>query len=192
MGTRKWCSNYMVMNDDLIIAWTEKCGSSTIRRTLTPHARHRNIRAPWVLTQKEKRGTLRVILVVRHPLERLLSAWNFFMTTQGELPVPIKKSLGFIEFLEHIVDKRYYNNYHWIPQSQRHTHDGRLVPNRLVPLERLNELLRDELGYEPQLQNVYGGKVSLDDFDIPEDLMYKIRERYEGDYELYNAAVADW
>lgn len=192
MPTRKWCSNYMVLDDDTIIAWTEKCGSSTLRRTLSPHVRIKNLGAPKVLQMREENDKLQVILVVREPMARLLSCWNFFMTTQGELPVPIKKPLTFIEFLEHVVDRRHYNNYHWIPQTQRHTHNGEWVPTRLVPLEHLSEFLVTELGFEPKLQNVYGGKVSLEDFDIPADLMEKVRERYAEDFKLYEAAVADW
>jgi hypothetical protein len=82
----------------------------------------------------------RVICFLRHPIERLISAYRWFNYTEGwqrDMPFYGKKCTweGFVDSV--LNGDR---NRHWLPQSELLSHGNHFVPTEVYRFEDINEL----------------------------------------------------
>ena len=108
-----------VIPNQLIITTTEKVGYTSIAKAVK--------RSPRIPEAEIPSHPARVRLYLRHPIERLRSAWSFF-TDSNYFPDPDGDPTGarmpampFERFIDQVLDEG-YSNVHWAPQLAQHKH----------------------------------------------------------------------
>lgn len=138
---KQWSHNYVLLSDDRAIAYSLKVASTSIRRSLNPTHPIGPVGAPTVAENPHRR----VILFVRHPIDRLVSVWRHFCHSlpknKGIEPLghlglahntPLDKVLEIS--LEHF-------NPHWGSQYIEHSFwDGRFLPNECYRFDHIGEI----------------------------------------------------
>lgn len=168
----------------MITGYSLKAGSTTIMKSLgVPRAHIGQFEA----LKHAERG-LKVRLFVRHPLDRLVSAWKFF-TTVGTSYIKaildrdpkahnrlMARDCGFEEWAD--IALKWYNP-HWYPQTEYHTtKEGLFVPTDVYELSYLSKTKMNSTRHEPW-EFYYEGN--------PE-LRAKIEDMYINDIVLYELA----
>ena len=110
------------------------------------------------------------IIFVRHPLDRLESAYKLFMPTD-------RYSSSYEEFVDNVLSGD--ENWHWLPQHDWHTVDGSLVPDICYKFENINLILYGL----PTLNTSNSIKIATF-YRYDELLSY-----YEKDLELYRSSI---
>lgn len=152
---------YIPHSVGLIIGVCPKAGSTSLRNDLhVPGTRPLSITA----VQELKKSFWRVVGVVRDPIDRFESCWNFFQYKHnGDFPAGQFKSIE--DFTDQVLDG--LENPHWLPQAQQLTECQSFVNLETFPLinhENKNEHIErasfrlDELrAYYKEDFNLRGG-----------------------------------
>ena len=174
---RDWESTYILLRDGRILAYTEKCGSKSIRAHIKPIVETANIGAPTALKLREEGA--KVLLFVRDPLDRLVSAWTFFQ----------KQKMPFEKWLNIALTKP---DRHWRPQVEAHTWNGEFIPNRLYPLDLLTNywgnLFQGAHPMRPLNQTEHKDWAHYVN-QLSRDTIERVIERYVQDIDLYARVV---
>jgi hypothetical protein len=176
---------------------TLKCGATTICDILIGprHAQRsswQGIHEAWEATQRGHECHL----FVRHPLDRLVSAWKYFTTKHNTY---IKDILEFdADIHDRIQGNRPYRNIslpewweaasqvynkHWVVVTDYNTYKGEFVPDRLYPLEALGLATGKKLN-----------ATRHDSWESYYDkgLRDKVATHFEKDIELFEKAKEEW
>lgn len=180
--------SYILIPNRRVIAYSAKAGSTSIGRALSQYRKMPQAQAmDW-----RKRG-LPVVLFMRHPYERLVSAWWMFSTgARGH-------SRRFPTAFEDFVRKALHGKpdkeaYHWAPQTDYHTYNGTFLPTEVYPFDRISTLW-PFLGTNTRIQQLNAGRdrpswkplVNA----LPEDLQLGLTNYYSADMIHYNGSVAE-
>ena len=188
---------------DKILAYSLKVASTFLYAHVLGHVNNRGDRYKVTrLGQAEalraKENGTEVHLVVRHPLDRLVSNYVFWTKKANSYIKPINDASP----ADHSVimgdtnptieqwyeaSQRHYNA-HWEPQWDYHTTpDGVLVPTHIWPIESLSlKLMRSEEG-----KNESPRRGTWEDYYSPE-FRAAMEERYANDVRLYEQAKENW
>lgn len=125
----------------------------------------------------------RVITFLRHPIERLISAYRYFNFVEGW-----QKDMSFYgytapyeRFVDAVLDGE--RNRHWIQQSELLRHGRNFVPTEVYRFEDINEIWPKVIGIPLQRVNASNLK--------PVDQWYRRNELdnlYSEDLERWNSA----
>ncbi len=174
---------YGLRTDGRIVGWTPKC-ASTFLRTKPEHQK-----VVGIAEAAAHDGP--VVLIVRHPLDRLVSNWIFWTRvhkTRPHVEDPIaaetlgNKSTPFERWHE-VADRPECWNPHWVDQTELHTYEGKFVANTTLPWEVLSTLREDKVNATE--------RTAWQDYYTPE-FRAAMEERYLADVTLYEEALASW
>lgn len=167
----------------LVTAYSLKCGSSTIMRGA---GRTRAHIGQFEAAKYADQG-MTVELYVRHPLDRLASAWRWFTQVQTSF---IKAILEMCpqdhsvlmdrktEFEPWVRAALNHYNPHWYPQAEYHTTpEGILVPNLIKDIRHLGATKFNETVQRCSWEDLY-----------TEDLRKEMEDIYVNDVALYELA----
>lgn len=185
-------TNYGMTEKGWVVGWSLKCASTL----LTKSARIIRKLGIWEARQHADDGG-EVVLVVRHPLDRMVSNYVFWRTTNlaqlnglfinhpvNGMPIQLPEDLQGMTIEEfHGYCERKYNA-HWEDQSRYHSDDKGLVPNVLLPFEVLGTLRTEKVNASPR-------KGTWEDYFTPE-FRAEMEERFADDIALYERAQAEW
>lgn len=165
---------YYVQLDGSIIATTSKAGCTSVKLA-TPGGIQ--MRIP-IEEAAKRRNKVEILLYIRHPLDRLVSAWKYFTGSMlmpctyatVEDRVALNSEPSFDRWAR--IAMR-YNDEHWTSQVDYHTLDGLFVPNRVLPLEKM--------GGEIHNRTSHAGWLTYYTDWLEEEL----RERYRKDLVLW-------
>ena len=178
-----------------IIGITPKVASTTLFYVILRN--NNGVRKDWITQQAAVDSGLPVNLIVRDPLDRLVSGFHWFRDRHTTAIREVvdnsmddsKRLLGCDEYknigIEAWFDvaKRYYND-HWCPQSEYHSLDGNLVATKLWPLESL--LLRtthkEKATKRKPTEEYFKNKAFLNE----------VSDYYAADIELYARTKENW
>lgn len=136
-----------------------------------------------------------VHLIVRHPLDRLVSGWAFWTKKANSHMSDLYKENPTdhdILFKESTLEEwfdastRHYND-HWEPQARYHSRDGELVPNILWPLESLSFMPATN----PDLHNK-SPRESTEHYFKDKGFRKAVEDYYAADIELYEKSKEMW
>lgn len=185
-------TQYGLMPSGHVIGWSLKCASTLIVKSA------RIIRRLGIYEAREAADEGKdVLLVVRHPLDRLVSNYVFWRTTNAaavhglfynhpengpQIVLPDDKKLISIEEWYEFQERKY--NAHWADQAEYHSDAKGLVPNVLYPWEVLGTLQTIPVNASPR-------EGTWEDYFTPE-FREKMEERYADDLALYERALSEW
>lgn len=138
--------------DGCIIATTSKAGCTTVKLG-TPGGIQDRMMIDEAL-RRRKKGT-EVILYLRHPYHRMVSAWKYFTREGRFLPRTymtdeeeqiINNAPSFPGWLS-VASK--YNDEHWTGQVDYHTLDGEFVPSRVIALTFMSDRFNRHENHQP-------------------------------------------
>lgn len=167
-----------------IHAYSLKVGSGTLLTSLPQPRNH------MCQPEVHSAGTkgLPVHMYVRHPLDRMVSAWSWFTQKQtsyikpildmspGDHKVLMDRKTPFDVWVNAAL--RHYNP-HWYPQVEYHsTREGELVPSVIKTLDCIGPTKMHETKHAPW-EDVYEGHEALKDY---------LEDIYYNDIALYNLA----
>lgn len=179
-----------------------KCAGSAIRSALgEPKYRRRHL--PWWVyktANKKKFDNYYKFAVVRNPVERLLSGYNYFLAggnANEDLVVAnrLKEYSGFSEFVLKGLRHGFYI-YHPIfrPQSYYLTdYSGQVMVDYVARYENLREhytSLADTLGLDLILDEVNVSKIKQDTGSLSSEVMECIYELYAHDFQCFGYDTA--
>ena len=137
------------------------------------------------------------LAVIRHPLDRIVSAYEFFCHTRVELPfndgmkvLGYKREMTFDEFLEHLLEN-YEKNVH--TQKQVDFIGGQEI-DYLIPIEKLAEFwptIEKEFNL-PALSEKHANRSAVEKpwaSYYTEESRAKAEHVFKEDVELYNLAL---
>jgi hypothetical protein len=189
-------TTYAIHADGTVIGRTQKAASTLI------YAHVKHLRRCGIAEAAAARDLgYDVILVVRHPLDRLVSNYVFWCAENREgfqgimgrdngpgddqpVKVPaveLLKDLTIEEF-QALIDQKY--DPHWVDQSVYHSYEGKLVPNVLLPWEVLPTLRTSVVN--PSLR-----EGTWEDYYTPE-FRLAMEERYLSDIAMHVMATETW
>lgn len=177
---------YHRVDENLIIASTPKAGTTSINRALKGLPRPMKQRV-FKLSQADP--AIEVALFVRHPIERLVSAWYMIChQNRGSFPNTFE---GFIE--RALSKVRQNMDEHWIPQSDYHSYQGKFLPTQLYRFEDINRAwpaLVTERGRELGWHNKASGRPDWRElvYDLPVETQARVQRYYADDLKLYEDA----
>lgn len=124
--------SYYVALNGKILGYSPKVASSSIRRV------QGTVSVRQAVARKRKSEGIDIVLFVRHPFERVVSAWHMLSRDGVYSDLPADLAV-FDKFVEYIL-RRSVNAYavHWIPQYQIHTYEAEFLPNRVFRLEGID------------------------------------------------------
>lgn len=197
------CHYFLRKGGKAVIGYTLKCASTFV----VSACQGVNKIGIYEAYQFKKKGA-DVALVVRHPLDRMVSNYVFWTTTnlqqignllgnevrRNELTLPSKfstgtrvslqtddiKALTFEEFYE--LTQMIWNP-HWADQTYMHTYGDELVPNLLYPMHAL------ALCKAPKKNATHHAQ--WESYFTPE-FREKMEERWKDDIALYEKACEEW
>lgn len=178
-------TQYLVREDGIVIGYSLKCASTFIMKCAKAVTRCGVVEAEKAITEGRD-----VVLVVRHPLDRLVSNYIFWRTVnKGGLPPDIQgpdravmtaPETTIEEWYE--ASQRHYNP-HWVDQTIYHSIDGELVPNVVLPFDVLGTLRAKPINATT--------RTAWPDYFTP-DFREAMEARYRDDVALYERALATW
>ena len=136
--------------------------------------------------------------VVRHPYSRMISEFYWRPKSQIKHFPNLKHSHNFIQFLRRVkifVQKKHYNisvfHDHFIPQYEFLTIDNKLVVDKLIYFDKLDEQfidVKDKLAKHNSLPKLQSSPYSSKDYNTiltpkAKELIYDI---YKIDFEFFN------
>ncbi len=141
------------------------------------------------------RRDLHWFTVVRHPCDRLVSVWTFFLTPQSrELDLEKNPDLramtgwSFPQFVRTVIGMSVVQmDMHYAPQTELLYHNGRPLFNQLLRLEGLREEwrgLRSRFGLPPLPHIRESTHPPWQEMFTP-DLLRVVRNRYADDFEHF-------
>jgi hypothetical protein len=193
-------TQYGILPCGNIVGWSLKAASTLIYA----HVKNKIVRRCGIHEAAEgKADGLDVVLVVRHPLDRLVSNYVFWRTVnKGAIGTIMAKDNGPADDDRPVLDfpaegkladmtieewyaftQRKYNQ-HWVDQSSYHTYKGDFVPNVLLPWEVLPTLKTKVVNPSPR-------KGTWEDYFTPE-FREQMEERYMNDLAIYVMAKESW
>ena len=133
-----WRPLYWFRGDyPLTIGTTHKVASTTFANALGKRQKFLEYHTP----PKDKP----VLLVVRHPLDRLVSAYEWFVHSPANIiPGGGARRFGYIDFSQFLAHTDKHANMHWTPQTYQHENWREF--EFLLPLEELSNWWPAELG----------------------------------------------
>ncbi|MBD3292071.1 MAG: hypothetical protein GF393_04045 [Armatimonadia bacterium] len=160
----------------LTIATTHKTASTTMAHTLGKKGKFNEYReAP-----KDKP----VVLIVRHPLDRLVSAFMWFVRGPSNIiPGGGNRRFGYIDFGQFVRHTETHHNMHWTPQTFQHPRWREY--KRLVPLHDLSLWWPADL---PPLDHKKKTKRMEWQSYYDDELRDRCEKRYAEDIEAYELA----
>lgn len=130
-------------------------------------------------------------LIVRQPLERLVSAWHYFTGPYGSLERRRREFRGDSALVSRLIhpspfedwyeDSRKLMNRHWQDQKSLHTVNGVFLPTHLLPLEALEFLGRKNATEHTHYLDYY-----------TREFRQRVEEDYAQDMVLHEQAMTDW
>jgi hypothetical protein len=124
---------YCFANVGTIYAAAPKCASTAIANLFhVPNVD--TIGAP--LAAQLKAHGWEIVGVIRDPIDRFESAYNFFAHTNPGTYEPFGSPQDIYQFADAVLDG--LGDPHWMPQSDYLTHEGAFLPTRCIPLESLD------------------------------------------------------
>lgn len=164
----------------LVIATSPKVASTSIARAVRRAGWRSTEQKPWTRADKE------VALVLRHPLERLVSAYYWFVRVNNVKPGTPGHTFGDIPFPA-FVDYALKNpNQHWTPQTWQHADILHMPFTEYWPLELLDTL------WPPELPDLDHAKKTdhkrWQQYFADEALEQRCLEYYYDDHTCYTAA----
>jgi hypothetical protein len=112
---------------------------------------------------------------VRHPIERIQSAYRFFMGYRHLLPPEVIDYETFIDYTFTVDDL------HWTPQHHMVFPYGDAVVKQIHRLESMTTVLKEWLGYGLETHNA-----SLKDYLVSDYRLDDLLVKYQADMEMYN------
>ena len=112
---------------------------------------------------------------VRHPVERLQSAFRFFMGYRELLPLHVSDYESFVDYTFEVADP------HWQPMTEFIFPYGECVVKEIHPLHSMSEVLEGRLGYKLPFYNKSDSIYRVSNYRLDEILV-----KYQNDLELYN------
>lgn len=168
---------------DFFVATSPKAGSTSIARTFAEQdIRH-------TMQHLVSKSDKPVILFLRHPLERLVSAFHMMRSRNSGIPQ------NFPDFVDKVLKKeRYTGDKHWLPQADLHYQGRQFLITECWPFDKINELWPDIVG-KGQLKWLNRGEKT--DWELLWDELsptqqQQIIEYYADDLRLYEKALARW
>lgn len=177
-----------------VLGWTKKVASTLIQKAV--FGQTCGIHEAWEAREARRN----VILVMRHPLDRLVSNYVFWCKTRppqnvidifakdkgpgDDGPLVFPKDVGAItieEFYE-LTQKKY--DHHWVDQVTNHTYKGTFVPTVVLPWEVLPTL-------SEEVVNPSNREGTWEDYFTPE-FRVEMEERYMDDLAMYIIAQEAW
>ena len=187
-------TQYLYREDGVIIGYSLKCASTFIYKS-SKCIKRMGIHEAW--EHKHSDENPRIVLVVRHPIDRLVSNYVFWRTVNkgamkgllanhpenGPVVHLLKEDVDLTieEFFDYI-ERKY--NAHWADQAKYHTYNGELVPNILYPIEALELCKAEKINPSPR-------EGTWEDYVTPE-FREQLEVRYADDIALYERAQAEW
>ena len=199
MTAREAKQQYCPMGSD-IQAYSLKVASSFIhaqiqgRRIKKKSDKNKTHRIGQLDALRAKERGAEIHLVVRHPLDRLVSNWVFWtkfansgLTTIAQNDLKLHDRLTKAATLEdwYEASEETYNP-HWYPQADYHSRDGELVPTHLWPLESLPKDQPDQITNASPRR-----KPSWEDY-YTDSFRAQMEDRYAADLELYELSKENW
>lgn len=136
-------SNYIVLEDDVVLAYCQKAGSSALLHHTGAIQKRRQVGQEWV-----QNNATEVILFMRDPFERLRSCYQFFYQNNMMPAQPrLREGASWEEFVDMVLDGD-RRNPHWDPQTLYHTvePDGPYLITATYPFELLNVVMKARFG----------------------------------------------
>jgi hypothetical protein len=190
-------TQYILMPDGNVIGWSKKAASTLIHATVKGPTSRRCGIAEAVAAKNLGHD---VMIVVRHPLDRLVSNYVFWRTVNAsvvrriflkdagpaydEQPVELPDDLDAMTIEEWYEFTQLKYNPHWEDQSRLHSDGGKLVPTVLIPWEALDTLNSPRSNPSPR-------DGTWEDYFTPE-FKEKMEERYIDDLAMYIIATETW
>ena len=180
-------SSYFDLGDK-IIGYTPKSATTSIHRSL------RTLAKPKISQQMvvKRRETVPVIVFVRHPLDRLVSAHAFFTRADRVNPGIPENFSDFVDFLLKKVRNR--QDEHWIPQTDYHTYHKQYLPTVHYPLEHINEIWPTISRSKLERLNANKDRPEWEPlFDsLSNEQQAGLLAYYADDIRVYEKALAEW
>lgn len=175
-----------------MIGWTLKAASTLIVKSARMERKCGIAEA-----RQHVDGGGKCVLVVRHPLDRQVSNYRFWLNTNRasirsllekhpdngpKVILPEDFSTISIEDWYGYTQRKY--NAHWEDQTRLHSDAKGLVPNVLYPWEVLGTLRTSKVNPSPR-------RDSWESYYSPE-FREQMEERYADDLALYEKALSEW
>lgn len=169
---------YWKVEEGLYIARNRKAGSMSMRNTLqmlgsTTHP-------PEEVCEE---SDARVLIFLREPVERLRSAYQFFLGKTSGDKIPGVDEGDYKLFVDYVLrDEDHPMDAHWKPQMDVHLHEGKYIPNEFYQFEDINRLWK-ELSLPGELVHINASK------EVPDqDYMYRRDELFN----FYEVDINRW
>lgn len=191
-------TQYNLMRCGNVVAWSKKVASTLIGKLTNGPSVHRiGIHEAAIVVE----NGYNVQLLVRHPLDRLVSNYVFWRTTQSGADIrkiftqvkgvlPDEQVVELPDDLDSMTIEEWYAltqlkyNQHWEDQAKYHTHKGVFIPNILVPWEALATIDTRPTNPSPRTG-------TWEDYFTPE-FREEMEARYIDDIALYIIAQETW
>lgn len=166
---------YWIYSTDLVLGSTPKVASLSINTSIARHSAR--CKSDWLKLHRDEYFT---ILFVRHPVNRLKSAYSFFENLATQYPdEKLPKSQTFPRFVDNVLSGE-YPNIHWTSQSEQHTYNGVFLPHEVWRFESLQSWWQKRLPDIPLAYKHKSNSSSVLDYKVDE-----IEMAYSDDMELY-------
>lgn len=183
---------YLERADGHVIGFTNKCASTLVAKM------SKGIKKAGIAEARKAREAGKdVVLIVRHPLDRLVSNYVFWRTVNvGAIRALFRNhpehgpDLILPEDLQNMTIEEWYEwtqkkwNSHWADQVECHSDAEGFVPNVIYPWEVLQTLRTVPVNPSPR-------KGTWEDYFTPE-FREEMEVRYAEDLALYERAKAEW
>jgi len=163
---------------DFVLATSPKVASTSIAHGMAARG------VAMIPGEKMRASTLPVVGIIREPVDRLLSCYQFFMAQPKGAPGPFLGKPDFRAFLAGVEETIHADtaNHHWQPQC-----DQLRGVTHYVPFTRLDGFWREFMG-EPSLP--HENRAPRKHMELSRSILQRIQRLYAADAAQYAAAVA--
>ena len=190
-------SNYLVLSKGLILAYTQKAGSTSIIKATRRKTIKTFISQDEVLERKQ-RDDAQVVMFIREPMARFESVYRFL--TDPECPLyrsaPPMQGMSLDNFINAILRQE---NQHWNPQlaSHKYYYLGAVgfteqLLDYVYPFERIDELWEEVTGLSgpfPHERKAPKPYQAMGQYSLSYSQQSLLMEKYREDIELHHKAV---